>query len=66
MRITDAIVTRAHQAGTRVEFIGDPALLADVGGVGIVEIPALSCSMHREVENVHGSVLLPRHCTMGG
>ena len=34
MRITDAIVTRAHQTGARVEFIEDPALLADVGGVG--------------------------------
>jgi peptide subunit release factor 1 (eRF1) len=34
MRITDAIVTRAHQTGARVEFTEDPALLADVGGVG--------------------------------
>jgi Bacterial archaeo-eukaryotic release factor family 10 len=34
VRITDAIVTRAHQTGARVDFIEDPALLADVGGVG--------------------------------
>ena len=34
MRITDALVTRAHQTGAQVRFIEDPALLADVGGVG--------------------------------
>jgi peptide subunit release factor 1 (eRF1) len=34
MRIMDALVTRAHQTGAQVRFIEDPALLADVGGVG--------------------------------
>jgi peptide subunit release factor 1 (eRF1) len=34
MRITDAIVTRAHQTGARVKFIEDAALLRDIGGVG--------------------------------
>ena len=34
IRITDALVTRAHQTGAEVRFIEDPALLADVGGVG--------------------------------
>jgi peptide subunit release factor 1 (eRF1) len=30
----DMLVTRARQSGARVTFIEDPALLADVGGVG--------------------------------
>lgn len=34
IRVTDALVTRAHQTGAQVRFIEDPALLADVGGVG--------------------------------
>ncbi len=34
IRITDALVTRARQTGAKVTFIEDPALLADVGGVG--------------------------------
>ncbi|MGH9632157.1 MAG: hypothetical protein ACRD7E_27955, partial [Bryobacteraceae bacterium] len=34
IRITDALVTRAHQTGAQVRFIEDPALLAGVGGVG--------------------------------
>jgi peptide subunit release factor 1 (eRF1) len=34
MRISDALVTRAQQTGAQVRFIEDPALLADVGGVG--------------------------------
>jgi peptide subunit release factor 1 (eRF1) len=34
VRVTDALVTRAHQTGAQVRFIEDPALLQDVGGVG--------------------------------
>jgi peptide subunit release factor 1 (eRF1) len=34
IRVTDALITRAHQTGARVRFIEDPALLADVGNVG--------------------------------
>jgi hypothetical protein len=34
IRITDALVTRARQTGAKVTFIEDPALLANVGGVG--------------------------------
>ena len=32
--VSDAIVTRAYQTGAQVRFIENPALLADVGGVG--------------------------------
>ncbi|MGH7321418.1 MAG: Vms1/Ankzf1 family peptidyl-tRNA hydrolase [Candidatus Rokuibacteriota bacterium] len=33
-RIVDRLVTRARQTAARVTFVEDPALLADVGGVG--------------------------------
>ena len=32
--LPDTVVTRAEQTGAKVRFIEDPALLADVGGVG--------------------------------
>jgi peptide subunit release factor 1 (eRF1) len=34
IKIPDALVTRAEQTGAHVKFIEDPALLANVGGVG--------------------------------
>jgi len=34
IRITDALVTRARQTGAKVTFVENPALLANVGGVG--------------------------------
>ena len=30
----NALVTRAQQSAARIRFVEDPALLADVGGVG--------------------------------
>ena len=33
VRLSDALVTRAHQTGARVSFIDDPALLEPFGGV---------------------------------
>ena len=33
-RLADHFVVHAHMSGARVRFIEDPALLADVGGVG--------------------------------
>ncbi|MCI0423060.1 MAG: host attachment protein, partial [Acidobacteria bacterium] len=32
--VADALVSRAHQTAAKVTFIEDPALLADIGGVG--------------------------------
>ena len=32
--LADEIVTRARQTGAQVTFVEDPALLADVGGIG--------------------------------
>ena len=34
VKIPDALVTRAKQTNAHVKFIEDPALLANVGGVG--------------------------------
>jgi len=34
VRLADEFVNRAQQTGARVTFIEDPALLAEVGGVG--------------------------------
>ncbi len=34
LKLSDELVTRAHQTAARVRFIEDPDLLADVGGVG--------------------------------
>ncbi|MCZ2075557.1 MAG: hypothetical protein LC130_11230 [Bryobacterales bacterium] len=34
VQVTDALVRQAYQTGARVRFIEDPALLANVGGVG--------------------------------
>lgn len=34
VKIPDALVTRAQQTGAQVKFIEDPALLANVGGIG--------------------------------
>lgn len=33
VRLADELVTRAHQTGARISFIGDPALLEPYGGV---------------------------------
>jgi len=34
LKLSDELVTRAQQTAARIRFIEDPALLADVGGVG--------------------------------
>ena len=34
VKIPDALVTRAKQTNAHIKFIEDPALLANVGGVG--------------------------------
>jgi peptide chain release factor subunit 1 len=36
LKLADELVTRAQQQSARIRFIEDPALLADVGGVGAV------------------------------